>query len=103
MKCFTALQGYLRYLGIVQLSPTRGELMFTRILNGIFFTIFIEHSIATVWFLLFKAQTFREYAESFFYVSYALLVLSWYSINFIHRHKYANNFSKLDACIAMSE
>lgn len=102
MKCFTALQGYLRYLGIVQLSSTRGELIFTRILNCIFFTIFIEHSIATVWFLLFKAQTFREYAESFFYVSYALLVLSWYSINFIHRHKYANNFSKLDACIAMS-
>lgn len=100
MKSFTALKIYLRFLGIVQMDSSRA---FTIISNCVFFIIFIEHLLATLWFLLFNVQTFREFAESFFYVSYALLVLSWYGINFMHRQKYADNFEELDEIIDMSK
>lgn len=60
-------------------------------------------SLATIYFCAFDAQTFRNYAESFFYMCYALQSFAWYTMNFFNRFKYAQFFSELDEIIAQSK
>lgn len=93
----------MKSIGLAKLGPNFGEWIYSIFSNCIFFLIFATHSGATFSFFVFKAEVFREYAESFFYFSYALLELSWYTLNFLHRDKHADIFMRLDAMIAKSE
>lgn len=72
-------------------------------MNCTIYAIFIQHLAATIWFFAFNAQTFREYAESFFYICYAMQLSSWYTLNFLNRVKYEQFFKELDGIIAQSK
>lgn len=103
METFRLLKSYMQFMGLTKLGLNYTDWIFSIISNCIFFLIFGIHSCATFSFFIFKAQTFREYAESFFYFSYALLELSWYALNFLHRDKYDDIFDQLNTIIAKSK
>lgn len=104
METFQLLKTYLRPLGALRSSIDGCKSQAFRITKNILiFAMLTEHAMAVIWFFSFDAQTFREYVESFFYICYALQVLSWYAMHFMNRSKYVEFFAELDGIIAKSK
>lgn len=102
MASFGLLKENLRFMGVLRTGSDRNGQIRSIIMNCLFFVVIIEHSLALSAFLVFEAKTFREYAASFYYVCYTLQVLSWFTMLFLNRNKYAGFFSELDEIVAQS-
>lgn len=103
MESFRRLKRYLRQLGVVRLSSDRNDQKHGIAMNCLFFTVLTQHVFATSAYFLVTAHTFREYAESFYYVTYTLQVFAWYTMHFLNRHKYAEFFAELEGIVALSK
>lgn len=101
MESFRRLKRYLRQLGVVRLSSDRSEQNHGIAMNCLFFAVLTQHALATMSYFVFTAQTFREYAESFYYVTYTLQVYT--TMHFLNRNKYAQFFAELDAIVTLSK
>lgn len=98
MKSFESLKFYLRLLGLWKSDTEKHDL----ILNIMFFVFFFNFFVTSFWFFAFEAQNFIEYSKSFYYMTSALLSLSWYSIYIYQKISYAQVFSDLDQMIQKS-
>lgn len=90
-------------MGITKVNSNYGEWIFSICSNCIFFLAYATHFSATLAFILFKAELFREYAEAFFYLTFTMLELSWYGLHILHRNECDDVFTQLDAIIAKSK
>lgn len=103
METFQLLKTYLRPLGALRSNKDSKSQVLGITINILIFAMLTEHAMTVIWFFSFDAQTFREYVESFFYICYALQVLSWYAMHFMNRSKYVEFFAELDGIIAKSK
>lgn len=103
MKTFDLLRNYIRNLGIFQWSSNRCGNLFTTFLNCVYFGIFMIFFMTTLWYFLFTAQTIIEYAKSFYFMSYAIVVLVWYSTFLWKTDEYAALFKNFDIKVRKSK
>lgn len=103
MDSFKMLKNDLRSLGIYQQNSSQREKKLCIILSSAQFAIVLCIYISVIWYALFTAQTFREHAESFLYVSYGFWMLSWYTTFLWHKEKFGQIFADLDELLEKSK
>lgn len=58
--------------------------------------------LSTLWFLLFNAERFDEYVESFFYCVHSIFLCAWYSAYYLQREISVSFVAELEAKIKQS-
>lgn len=77
MVFFNSLRNYLRIFGYFQQNSRRSEQIICKTLICTILIILEFSFISVMSYFINEAKTFREYADSFLYVSYSFLMLAW--------------------------
>lgn len=103
MKSLDLLQIQMQWLGILPRHANQSGKTIRLFLNFAIFGIFLEFFLTTLWYFAFTANTLIEHAESFYVVTFAAVLLTWYSIYLWHRDDFRALFLDLDKIILRSE
>lgn len=102
MKFFEALKKYFCRMGInVWTSKCASEPSFATksyqvLAKCIISGFLLNFLVSTSCFFVYKAESFQEYSDSFFYFITALAIVLWYSNLLWHSQTYANLFDEFD-------
>lgn len=93
----------MNLLGILQLDPSQQKQMLFKVANLTVFATFFQFWLTTLWYLLFEADTFLEYAQCAAYVLTSTQSIVWYLLMLWQRQDKIVFFTRLDALIENSE
>lgn len=103
MKPFDRLVRYMRMIGLWRKDKSLQDKSIGVIVNGLFMVISLISIVTTVWYFLFNAETFVEYAESFYNILLALVIPMIYLIFLWQGETFNMCFNDLNLIIEASK
>lgn len=90
-------------MGMLQLGSDPTSKRIAIVTRCVLFATYISYALAPAWFLVFEAQTTKEYSKSVLFILGALLINAWYLTFIFQSKKYAELFDELRTIIEKSK
>lgn len=103
MKSFNLLQVQMKWLGILPWHSNKNGKVIRLCLNCVIYGIILEFILMSFWYFAFTAQTLNEYANSFYILTFGIVLFAWYSTYLRHRDNFNMLFLDLDGIIRKSK